>query len=262
MPDCSSTTCPVACVQALLPPNAPHDSRADPPTPGGANIDPDNPCADSASGDTFGRFNNVDIAYNLQLGTHPGAPRADVAVVSDRGCDRVRFFQIDPSTSRRSTHGHHVARCAARLPHALRQPSLVQPSGAVEGWPANPLDDQNTVYGLTVAQGKPTRSSSPSANAVSCGTCESAAPRRQAHLSDRRARSCFDTSFDLEDEQGAPYSWTPCREARSEEPQSEGLVFDTVNDTLYVAFETIGLYKICRSRSRCRRFVKVGRRGG
>ena len=36
---------------------------------------------------------------------------------------------------------------------------------------------------------------------------------------------------------------TPCREAVQEEPQSEGLVFDTVNETLYVAFETIGLYK-------------------
>ena len=53
----------------------------------------------------------------------------------------------------------------------------------------------------------------------------------------------FDTSFDLEDENGVPYSWTPCREAVQEEPQSEGLVFDTVNETLYVAFETIGLYK-------------------
>ena len=35
-----------------------------------------------------------------------------------------------------------------------------------------------------------------------------------------------------------------CREAVQEEPQSEGLVFDAVNDTLYVAFETIGLYKL------------------
>jgi hypothetical protein len=30
---------------------------------------------------------------------------------------------------------------------------VLQPSGAVEGWHDNPVDDQNTVYGLTVAQG-------------------------------------------------------------------------------------------------------------
>ena len=80
-------------VQALLPPNAPQILDGDPPTPGGTNTGPANPCADSASGETFGRYNNVDIAYDLKLGRHPHAPRADVAVVSDRGCDRVRFFK-------------------------------------------------------------------------------------------------------------------------------------------------------------------------
>ena len=48
----------------------------------------------------------------------------------------------------------------------------------------------------------------------------------------------FDTSFKLRDEHGVRYDWTPCREAALEEPQSEGLVVDRVNDTLYVAFET------------------------
>ena len=56
----------------------------------------------------------------------------------------------------------------------------------------------------------------------------------------------FDTSFNLRDEHGVRYDWTPCREAALEEPQSEGLVVDGVNDTLYVAFETIGLYKLPR----------------
>src|SRR5262245_33263507 len=81
-------------VQALLPPNAPHASPADPPTPAGPNAAPDRPCVDSASGETFGRFNNVDIAYGVRLGANPRAGRVDVAVVSDRGCDRVRFYKI------------------------------------------------------------------------------------------------------------------------------------------------------------------------
>jgi hypothetical protein len=54
----------------------------------------------------------------------------------------------------------------------------------------------------------------------------------------------FDTSFDLVDEHGVPYAWRPCREAIQEEPQSEGLRFYRVNSVLYVAFETIGPYKL------------------
>jgi hypothetical protein len=41
---------------------------------------------------------------------------------------------------------------------------LLQPSGAVEGWVDNPVDDQNTVYGLTVVQGTPRSCSSLSAS--------------------------------------------------------------------------------------------------
>jgi 3-phytase len=84
-------------VQALLPPNAPQVLPEDPPTPAGPNLAASNPCLDSESGETFGRYNNVDIAYEVKLGTHPGATRVDVAIVSDRGCDRVRFFKIDLS---------------------------------------------------------------------------------------------------------------------------------------------------------------------
>jgi myo-inositol-hexaphosphate 3-phosphohydrolase len=41
------------------------------------------------------------------------------------------------------------------FPARYEQLSPLQPSGAVEGWRDNPVDDQNTVYGLTVAQGDP-----------------------------------------------------------------------------------------------------------
>lgn len=107
-------------VQALLPPNAPQVLPADPPTPRGPNPAPDNPCVDSDEGETFGRYNNVDIAYNIRLGSHRRAPRVDVAVVSDRGCDRVRVFQDRSLESERPARGHHVTRRAARVSHSLR----------------------------------------------------------------------------------------------------------------------------------------------
>ena len=81
--------------QAIRPANAPHVSADDPPTPAGINLDVDRPCPDSTSGETFGRFNNVDIAYDVRLGPDHRSPVADVAVVSDRGCDRIRFYRID-----------------------------------------------------------------------------------------------------------------------------------------------------------------------
>ena len=86
----------------------------------------------------------------------------------------------------------------------------------------------------------PTRFSSRSASAGWCGSCGSSRGRREIDLRLKRT-FLFRTSFELKDEHGVPYAWTPCREAALEEPQSEGVVFDGVNEMLYVAFETIGL---------------------
>jgi 3-phytase len=236
-------------VQALRPPNAPHVSGDDPPTPGGINLDPDKPCADSASRETFGRFNNVDIAYGVRLGSHPHSGRGDVAVVSDRGCDRIRFYKIDPTDPLGPLVDVTAPNVPRVFPFRYEQPSVLQPSGAVEGWRDNPVDDQNTVYGLTVSQGD--------ADVIFVSERERGLVRQLqivaapgGRLTYRRVRTfLFKTTFRLRDESGAPYDWTPCREAALEEPQSEGLVFDRANQTLYVAFETIGLYKLPLSRS-------------
>ena len=232
-------------------------SEADPSTPAGVNDAADLPCFDSASGETFGRFNNVDIAYGVALGSGKRARHVDVAVVSDRGCDRVRFYRIDPS----DPDGPLVDITAPDVPRVFParydQPSPLQ-GGGVEGWRDNPVDDQNTVYGLTIAQVDRVHD-------VFVTERERGLVRQlrmfatdDGRLSYRLKRTfLFDTNFILKDETGAPYGWTPCREAASEEPQSEGVVFDGANATLYVAFETIGLYKLPISPS-LPTLVKVG----
>ena len=228
-------------LQAIRPPNAPHVSPDDPPTPAGINPAADAPCRDSESHETFGRFNNVDIAYGVQL---IGARRVDVAVVSDRGCDRVRFYEID-----RSRRGGPLVDITAPdvprvFPTRYDQPAPLQPSGDVEGWRRNPVDDQNTVYGLTVVKrGGHEVFVSQRERGLVRQLRIVAAPNGTLTYSLKRTW-LFDTSFELTDERGSIYDWTPCREAAQEEPQSEGLVFDSANDTLYVAFETIGLYRI------------------
>jgi 3-phytase len=247
-----------ALVQAMFPPNAPQVLDIDPDTPAGLSPGPGIPCADSDSGETFGRYNNVDIAYDVRLGNHRGAPRVDVAIVSDRGCDRVRFFKIDPGDPDGPLVDITSTAVPRVFPRRYEQPSVLHPSGAVEGWIDNPVDDQNTVYGITVVQGH--------APIVFVSQRERGLVRQlivepvaNDRLSYRVVRTfLFDTSFDLEDENGADYEWTPCREAALEEPQSEGLVVDGLNDTLYVAFETIGLYKLPRVSS-LPGFVRVGK---
>ena len=138
-------------IQAIRPPNPPHVSEDDPSTPSGVNNAADLPCFDSASGETFGRFNNVDIAYGVALEKGKRARHVDVAVVSDRGCDRVRLYRIDPS----DPDGPLIDITAPDVPRVFPtrydQPSPLQ-GGGVEGWRDNPVDDQNTVYGLTIAQ--------------------------------------------------------------------------------------------------------------
>jgi 3-phytase len=228
-------------LQALLPPNAPQVSAADPDTPAGENTMPDNPCTDSETGEAFGRFNNVDILYNVHLG-HKSS--ADVAVVSDRGCDRVRFYKIDPGVAGGPLVDITSGDVPRVFPERYEQPSPLQPSGAVEGWQANPVDDQNTVYGLTVAQHD--------SRAVFVTQRERGLVRQlqisavgDGTLTYEIERTfLFRTSFRLRDENREHYQWTPCREAALEEPQAEGIVFDSVNRRLYVAFETIGLYQI------------------
>ena len=85
------------------------------------------------SGETFGRYTDVDIAYDVRLGSGPKAPRADVAIVSDRGCDRVRFFKIDLE----DPDGPLVDVTSPKVPRVFQrryeQPSELQPSGAAEG---------------------------------------------------------------------------------------------------------------------------------
>jgi hypothetical protein len=129
---------------------------------------------------------------------------------------------IDP----RDPNGPLVDVTAANVPRVFPtrydQPSPLQPSGAIEGWRDNPVDDQNTVYGLVVAQGD--------RDQVFVSERERGLVRQLriltapgGRLTYRLERTfLFDTTFDLVDEQGASYAWTPCREAASKSLSQKG----------------------------------------
>lgn len=77
-------------VQWIAPPNRPTVSAEDPPTPAGLNTANDDACLGSAPGDTYGRFNGVAQLHNVEI----DGRQVDIAVVTGRGCDRLRFYAV------------------------------------------------------------------------------------------------------------------------------------------------------------------------
>jgi 3-phytase len=68
----------------------------------------------------------------------------------------------------------------------------------------------------------------------------------------------FDPNFRLQERGEPALRWTPCRENANEDPQSEGILIDPESETLFVAFETIGVYRIALHR-RLPSALRIGR---
>ncbi|MGW1772145.1 phytase [Streptomyces sp. NPDC002104] len=179
---------------------------------------PAGPGADDAPG----RFNNVDLVNGLRLG---GGRRADVAVVSDRGNDRLRIYRID--RNRPGGPLTDVTDPGARP---------VFSAGQAE------INEQKTAYGLAtwtdrksgrsyavVSRRNRTRIALLELLATPSGTVG----YRQVRTLD------LPSSFRLPN--GA--AWTPCAEP-GELPQVEGMVVDPADGTLYAGQEDVGIWRI------------------
>ena len=168
-----------------------------------------------------GRYNNVDIAYGVPL----GGERVDVAVVSDRYNDQVRFFAIDPAGARAQTPLTEVT--AADLPflfHADR-------AG---------VDTEQTAYGLAVWQPR-------QGGTYVVVTQEGTTALTLVEVMEQDGALGYvpvDTvsmpaQFDLPD----GTVWTPCEEP-GVGPQFEGVAVDRRTGTLFAAQEDVGLWEI------------------
>jgi 3-phytase len=239
-------------VQTIVPAFRPAVSAEDPPVPGPQPDPGTGPCPDSESGEVFGRFNNVDVQYDVSIRLANGRTRRiDVAVVTDRGCDRLRIFSIDPGQS----GGPLVEITAPDAPRLWRnrlvQLSPFQSPGAPVEYIENDLDDQSTGYGVTLW--RPERRPNELRAFVT--------QRRRAvlgeylifaagngKLSYRQVREYrFNPVFRIPAPAGTPgghIDWTPCREDPFEDPQFEGLVVDQHRSVLYAAQEVIGIWRI------------------
>ncbi|MEV6581289.1 phytase [Streptomyces sp. NPDC051582] len=177
--------------------------------------------AGPGAGDAPGRFNNVDLVQGLRL----GGGRADVAVVSDRGNDRLRIYRID-----RDEPGGPLTDITA--PGARPVFSADQAE----------VNEQRTAYGLATWTDRKTgrsyalvsrRNRTRIALLELIATPNGTVDYRQVRTVD------LPSSFRLPN--GA--AWTPCAEP-GELPQVEGMVVDPADGTLYAGQEDVGIWRI------------------
>ena len=162
-----------------------------------------------------GRYNNVDVV-------------GDLAVVSDRGRDRIRVFRIDP---RGAAAG---ARVLTEVTDGSAAPVFSADEAAVE--------DQRTAYGLAAAR-----------DPRSGVRWVAVTRRHEAQVallalthpgSDAVGTRRLDT-LDLPDTFTLPdgSDWSPCEDP-GEGPQLEGSVIDARRRVLYTAQEDVGIWRV------------------
>jgi 3-phytase len=168
-----------------------------------------------------GRYNNVDIAYDLRL----GGKTVDVAVVSDRYNDQLRFFVIDPAGADAATPLREVT--------APEQAFLFNPDRAA-------VDEAHTAYGVAVWQpgDGSTYATVTQENTTMIATARIVSRNGALAYTDVK-RLRMPSSFALPD----GTTWVPCDEP-GVGPQLEGSAVDQRSDSLYVAQEDVGVWRV------------------
>ncbi len=169
-----------------------------------------------------GRFNNVDLV----TGVFVGGKRRDLAVVTDRGLDKLRLYSVD---QRGSDAGRHVLTdvTSPTVP-------LVFNKDTAE------VQDQRTAYGVAALNvGGQAYVAVSRRSETRIGLFRLVAARG-GKISYQAVKQ-FDLPSTFRLSNGS--TWSPCEEP-GDRPQVEGMVFDQTTATLYAAQEDIGIWRI------------------
>ncbi|MGW6062466.1 phytase [Streptomyces sp. NPDC055189] len=171
--------------------------------------------------DAPGRFNNVDLVHGLRL----SSGRADLAVTSDRGSDRLRVYRID-----RDRAGGPLT-------------DVTDPSAApVFSSSQEEINEQRTAYGLATWTDTSTGHSYAlvSRRERTRLALLELTPKSGGTVGYRKVRT-LDLPANFRLPNGT--SWPPCGEP-GELPQVEGMVVDPANGTLYAGQEDVGIWRL------------------
>lgn len=178
-----------------------------------------------------GRINNVDVLYGFPLAD--GSP-ADLVVASDRGLDIIRVYRIDGDAAAPLTEITDPAG-----PRAFPSRNTADGS-AVED---NPVDDQNTVYGLTTWHDKA------GGNAWVVGTQRHQPTVGIFKLEARDGgvvAAVLDHAFSAPTEHAGQSLWQENDDnpLLDFSPQFEGVVVDRTTGTIYAGQEDVGIWVV------------------
>ncbi|XCM29191.1 phytase [Streptomyces parvus] len=190
----------------------------------------------AGEGDAPGRFNNVDLVHGLRL----SSGKADLAVTSDRGHDRLRFYRVDatkvarvmrapPYRNRDRTGGPLTDVTDPAAPHVFSQDQAE-------------VNDQRTAYGLATWTNPATEKSYAlvSRRERTGIALLELLPTAGGKVTYRKVRTLdLPSSFRLPN----GTSWSPCGEP-GELPQVEGMVVDPANGMLYAGQEDVGVWRM------------------
>ncbi|MFE0883300.1 phytase [Streptomyces rochei] len=168
-----------------------------------------------------GRFNNVDLVHGMRL----GSGTSDLAVVSDRGSDKLRVYRIDGG------------RPGAPLTDVTDASAPWIFSGSQEE-----VDGESTAYGLATYTDAATGRSYAlvSQNATTRVALLELTATSGGSVSYRKVRTLdLPASFTLPD----GTRWSPCGEP-GEGPQVEGMVVDPETGTLFAGQEDVGIWRL------------------
>jgi 3-phytase len=171
--------------------------------------------------DAPGRFNNVDLVHGLRLSTG----RADLAVTTDRGNDRLRVSRIDPRTPGRPLTD-------------VTDPAAAPVCSADQA----EVNEQRTAYGLATWTDPATGRSYALVSRRERTTIAllELTATADGKVGYRKLRTLnLPSSFRLPD----GTSWSPCAEP-GELPQVEGMVVDPANGMLYAGQEDVGIWRM------------------
>uniref|UniRef100_B8HQM4 3-phytase n=1 Tax=Cyanothece sp. (strain PCC 7425 / ATCC 29141) TaxID=395961 RepID=B8HQM4_CYAP4 len=172
-----------------------------------------------------GRFNNVDLIYNFGLNSQ----KVDLAVVSDRGSDRLKVYKIDPSQASQPLTDITIA-----------NPPFIFSRNQAQ------VDDQRTAYGIATYRNRLTgktyafvsqreRTKVAQLELLDAG---------QGKVSYRKIRELvLPSRFTLPNGK----TWIPCNDPGNL-PQVEGMVVDEETKQLYMGQEDVGIWKVSLAR--------------
>lgn len=170
-----------------------------------------------------GRYNNVDLIYSFPIS---GSDTVDLAVVSDRGSDKLVVFAIDPTADGEET----LPLTNVTAPDA---PFIFSEDQAE-------VNEERTAYGLAVGY---------NGDQVVAFASQRERPVVAMLSLTTTAESLVDytvvQTFSLPSEFELPdgSTWTPCQEDDEELPQVEGMVIDEARGLLYLGQEQVGIWR-------------------